>query len=168
VVRVTGPVVLAPPLDEISKRARPYPAHLLQDCGSGLVLFAAAFQGHNDAIHFARHQLITTCVDTDGERLAGMRELYPPDWSFTVADAWEYAQHAYAVGASWDAVSVDTFTGADTARSLDSLDLWLSVARKVVTCTITPLEWRDFARAGWLTYTWERSEIASWLVLEKT
>jgi hypothetical protein len=42
------------PLDAISKEARPYPADMLTPARTGLLLFAAAYLGVNDAIHFAR------------------------------------------------------------------------------------------------------------------
>lgn len=156
--------VLAPPLDKISAQARPYPAHLLNGCETGLCLFSAAFLGWNDAIHMARNDLDTTCVDIDTERLIEMSRLYPLNWTFLPEDAWEFAER---VNLKWDAVSVDTFTGAATERSLASLDLWCSLANKAVTVTLT-----DGAKyqvpPGWLAWTFPRSGIVHWLVLEKT
>lgn len=161
--------VLEPPLDQLSAVARPYPAHLLDDCQTGLVLFAAAFRGHNDAIHFARRQLHTTCVDRDAHRLAEMSEVYPPDWEFAAEDAWEYATHAYLTGRTWDAVSVDTFTGDATDLSIRTLDLWCSVANRLVTATIR----NDDADKAWTPDGWRmtplfpRSATVSWLVLRR-
>ncbi len=155
--------VLAPPLDKISAVARPYPAHLLNGCETGLCLFSAAFLGHNDAIHFARQEITTTCVDTDASRLLEMRDLYPDGWKFVVANAWKFAEQTRL---RWDAISVDTFTGDVMERSLASLELWCSLARKVVTVTLT--EGAQYETpSGWLAWTFPRSGVVSWLVLEK-
>ena len=124
-------------LEHVAGQARPYPAHLLEGCESGLVLFSAAFLGHNDAIHFAEAGLVTTCIDTDADRLHEMRELYPEQWAFVNTDAYAYAEAARHEELTWDAVSVDTFTGPMTRRSLDSLELWCSLAERLVTATVT-------------------------------
>lgn len=129
--------VTYPTLEHVAMDARPYPSELLEGCETGLVLFAAAYLGHNDAIHFAEAELQTTCVDVDGERLAAMRALYPDDWTFLAEDAWTYAERRAVDGFQYDAVSVDTFTGEAEARSMKSLELWTSLARKVVTVTVT-------------------------------
>lgn len=162
-------VVLEAPLDRISLEARPYPADMLEHCETGLLLFAAAFLGANDAIHFARKQLVCTCVDTNSERLARMEALYPSDWLFEAQDAWEFARDAADRGKTWDAVSVDTFTGTATIRSVETLDLWCSLANRCVTATIAtgqavtvPDGWR-----GFVFPREARSEIASWLVLQR-
>lgn len=156
--------VLAPPLAAISAQARPYPAYLLNDCDTGLCLFSAAFLGWNDAIHFARNDLETTCIDIDTARLLEMRDLYPTSWAFLNTDAWEFAER---VRLKWDAVSVDTFTGTMMERSLQSLELWCSLANKMVTVTITDgAEYQ--VPAGWLDWRFPRSGVVSWLVLEKT
>jgi len=158
--------VLDAPLDEISRRARPYPAYLLPQGGTGLALFAAAFQGHNDAIHFARAEMTATCVDTDIDKLAKMATLYPNGWRFVISDAWEFATNAKADGDTWDVVSVDTFTGDATERSLTSLDLWCSLANLAVTATIEPGTpfWEPH---GWTPQLFPRSDNVSWLVLTR-
>jgi hypothetical protein len=158
--------VLAPPLAEISERARPYPADLLPEGGTALALFSAAFLGHNDAIHFARKNMTGTCVDIDTDKLEQMRQLYPPGWKFITGDAWEYAISATGFSARWDAVSVDTFTGEAMIRSLASLELWCELARKVVTVTITdghPYEVPE----GWHAMLYPRSNDVNWLVLTR-
>ena len=146
---------------------RPYPAELLAGCESGLVLFAAAFLGHNDAIHFAEAGVPNvTLVDVDGERLNEMKDLYRDEtWQFVEADAWEYARTARDYDLAFDAVSVDTFTGPALERSLGDLTAWTSIARRFVTVTATrdvgfqlPDRWRY--RILW------RSSLAYWLVLE--
>jgi hypothetical protein len=80
--------VLEGPLEAVSRVARPFPAWLLNGCETGLCLFAAAFLGHNDAIHFARAGIQTTCVDKDAARIEKMIDLYPRDWEFLTTDAW--------------------------------------------------------------------------------
>jgi hypothetical protein len=158
--------VLAPPLDKISEVARPYPADLLPEGGTALALFAAAFLGHNDAIHFARKDLIATCVDIDVERLHEMETLYPSEWMFVDADAWNLADTARELELSWDVVSVDTFTGEATDRSLASLDLWCSLARQMVTATIVNGQEYDVPE-GWRAHLHPRSSEVSWLVLQR-
>lgn len=158
--------VLAPPLDRISREARPYPADMLPHGGSGLLLFAAGFLGVNDAIHFARRRMVCMCVDTNRSRLDMMRRLYPANWAFTVQDAWQFAKEALGDGAMWDAVSVDTFTGEATDRSLETLDLWCAVARHAVTATV------EFGQVytvpdGWSGDLFPRSDRAAWLVLRR-
>jgi hypothetical protein len=150
--------------------ARPYPTHLLEGCETGLVLFAAAFLGHNDAVHFAEAGIDTTCVDTDGERLEEMAQLYgaPSDvWSFHKADAWVFAENCWAFGDVYDAVSVDTFTGDAMHRSLASLGLWCSLARKFVTVTITDDVESINVPEGWTSSPYPRSDHVSWPVLER-
>jgi hypothetical protein len=174
--------VTYPTLEHVAMQARPYPAHLLEGCETGLCLFAAAFLGHNDAIHMAEAGLRVTCVDTDALRLHEMMSLYPSDWQFITADAWSFAhdqgaEHrdtltyrhwaaAPGIPIRWDVVSVDTFTGDAMQRSLESLPLWCSLARKAATVTHT-----DGASyqtpAGWRSSLVERATGVNWLVLER-
>lgn len=159
--------VIYPTLEHVAMEARPYPAHLLEGCETGLVLFAAAFLGHNDAIHFAEAGVQTTCVDTDAERLAEMRTLYPEDWEWEVCDAWDYEVFATGYCFQWDAVSCDTWTGDLMHRSLASLNLWCSLAHKLVTATITDDVPMVDAPDGWKAELFPRSERVSWLVLTR-
>ena len=163
-----APVTLSGPLSDVSRDARAYPVHLLREGGTGLCLFAARFYGINDAIHMARNDMEGTCVDTAAARLAEMADLYPRDWWFHNRDAWEFADEASGYRKQWDAVSVDTYTGDATTRSLSDLELWCSLARDVVTCThvtgqpyTVPDGWRD-----WLFERNPRGGI-NWLVLER-
>jgi hypothetical protein len=139
--------VLEEPLDAVSRDAKAYPAHLLRESGEGLCLFAARFFGINDAVHMARVGMDLTLVDT-APRVREMAEMYG---AFAVqGDAWECAEKWRDQGDQWDAVSVDTYTGDATTRSLSTLELWCSLARDVVTCThvrgqeyTVPDGWRD-------------------------
>lgn len=154
-------------LEYVAMSARPYPTHLLTGCETGLVLFAAAFLGHNDAIHFAEAGLEGTCCDIDAERLEEMKRLYPDNWTFVAGDAWELAQEAADADLQWDVVSVDTFTGEATDRSLSSLDLWCRLARRVVTATITDEVSVIDVPGGWTLSLYPRSDTVSWLVLSR-
>lgn len=159
--------VLAPPLDRISRQARLYPADLLPEGGTALALFAAAYLGWNDAIHFARKDMVGTCVDRDRERLAEMAMVYPADWVFFVGDAWEFAEQAADRGDQWDVVSVDTFTGDATDRSVRSLELWCELAREMLTATVPADLVCHGCPDGWRLSFFPRSTLASWLVLRR-
>jgi hypothetical protein len=124
--------VLTGPLEAISREARVYPAHLLAAGGTGLCLFAARFYGVNDAVHMARNEMELTLVDTS-DRVLEMAAMY--GCTGHQADAWVFAERARDLGETWDAVSVDTYTGDAAKRSMESLDLWCSLARDVVTAT---------------------------------
>lgn len=156
--------VLAPPLNEIE--ACPYPADLLPEGGTALALFAAAFLGANDSIHFARKDMTVTCVDVDGKRLRRMEGLYPKDWTFLCEDAWSYAAGSAFLEYTWDVVSADTFLGNATERSMESLNLWCSLARKMVTATIRNRQAYTVPE-GWRAQVFPRSAVASWLVLQR-
>ena len=160
-----APVTLSGPLSDVSRDARAYPVHLLREGGTGLCLFAARFYGINDAIHMKRNEMDITLVDISG-RVLEMRDMY--DCTAAMWDAWEFAEDARGRGETWDAVSVDTYTGDATTRSLSDLELWCSLARDVVTCThvtgqpyTVPDGWRD-----WLFERNPRGGI-NWLVLER-
>lgn len=158
--------VAYPSLEHVAMQARPYPRELLADCDTGLVLFAAAFLGHNDAVHFAEAGVRdVTLVDVDGERLGEMAELYRSDeWTFVEDDAFAYSRDARGLGAKYDAVSVDTFTGAAMDRSLDDLCQWTELARRVV--TVTALVGSRFSvPLGWNASTLDRGSDAVWLIL---
>ena len=158
--------VTYPTLTHVAMEARPYPTHLLEGCETGLVLFAAAFLGHNDAIHFAEAGMRGVCVDIDRERLDEMRELYPSEWMFLPFDAFKLAAELAQEEASWDVVSVDTFTGDIMRRSLDSLELWCLLANRLVTVTYTPGEAYEVPQ-GWKGDLYERATNVYWLVLTR-
>ena len=126
--------------------AGPYPAELLREGGTGLCLFAARFYGSNDAVHMARAGMELMLVDTNA-RVVEMADMYAA--AYMQGDAWEFA-HRHSGVNQWDAVSVDTYTGDATTRSLANLELWCSLARDVVTLThvrgqeyLVPDGWTD-------------------------
>jgi hypothetical protein len=158
--------VLEAPLDRLSREASVFPAFVLREGGEGLCLFAARFFGINDAIHMARTEMTITLVDLS-ERVLEMAEMYGCEAH--VADAWEYAEQMRQEGRQWDTVSADTFTGDPTTRSLNSLELWCSLARDAVACThvtgqtyTVPDGWKD---AGIMPRNPRNG--ANWLVLTR-
>lgn len=153
-------------LVDLSREARQYPAYLLAGAETGLCLFSAAFLGVNDAIHFARKRIVTTCVDVDGDKLEQMQAIYPPGWEFVEGDAFVVAELAAAGGRQWDAVSVDPFLGDAENRVRRNLETFLALARDVITITI-PRTLRIPEVAGWTASTFPRSRSAAWLVMRR-
>jgi hypothetical protein len=155
-----------PTITDVATEARPYPTYLLENASSGLCLFSAAFMGHNEAIHFVLEEVQTTCVDIDQEKLHAMAALYPDDWEFVCRDAWEFADAAHSVGMTWDVVSVDTFRGNATEKSLDDLDVWCAIANQAVIATLAddvPYDVPD----GWTESRFQRNSEVDWLVLQR-
>jgi hypothetical protein len=150
----------------ISRQARPYPSYLLPEDGQGLLLFAAGFLGWNDAVHFVRAGMTATCVDTNEEKLREMSAIYPLGWAFRAEDAWEFAEHHREHGIMYDAVSVDPFFEDLAVRTWESLELWLSLARELVTLTVhadTELE----IPQGWKSSYFPRGSNVGWLVMQR-
>jgi hypothetical protein len=160
-----APVVLQGRLGEISAEARPYPSHLLREGGTGLCLFAARFYGVNDAILMARQSMHITLVD-NAPRVLEMADIYGDQTWTHQCDAWEFAEKSLANGLEWDAVSCDTFTGDPMTRSLNSLELWCSLASDVVTVTHTPHA-PYVVPDGWKGWLFPRNDRVNWLVLER-
>lgn len=151
---------------EINLQARPYPSPLLKGMRTGLCLFSAGFLGWNDAIHFCRRGICTTCVDTDAWKTREMETMYPDAWTFVVEDAWEFALDAK--GQTWDVVSIDPFVGDICDRVWCSRELFLGLARKLVTLTI-PRGMEVPEIAGWSSSVFPRGTetVADWLVLQR-
>jgi len=105
-----------------------FPQHLLRLGESGLCLFAAGFLGKQDAYWMANAGMDATCVDTDAEKLAVMKQLYPRDWEFVVADVFDFAA---AADRQWDVVSLDPFTNLYDQVG-DLVDRWCALARRGV------------------------------------
>jgi hypothetical protein len=158
--------VTYPTLEHVAQEARPYPTHLLENAKTGLCLFSAAFQGHNDVIHFALENVQTTCVDVDAEKLEAMANLYPEDWKFVCRDAWEFADRHALLGDRWDVVSVDTFRGNATEKSLKTLELWCSIAEQAVVATLEAGQMYQVPR-GWKAQHFRRNSEVLWLVLTR-
>lgn len=115
-------------LAELRADSHPYPTACLVGCETALVLFAAWFQGRQDAAWIAEAGLRATCVDVDEHKLAEMRPLYPRDWEFVHADAFRYAP---TTDRQWDVVTADPWTN-DFDRCADSIGDFCRVARKAV------------------------------------
>ena len=153
-------------LDRVRAKAGPYPVHLLEGCEDGLLLFGAAFLGANDGVHFLDAGLRSVVVDIDEPKLLGMEKLYPVDWSFIPADAWDITGLVGSWQRQWDAVSVDSWRGDLEDRSLHSLELWCSLARKFVTVTLSYGS-SFVCPVGWTFSLMPRSGNARWLILER-
>lgn len=156
-----------PTLEHVARDAGAYPVELVEAADSALILFAAAFMGRNDAIHFATEGVRdVTLVDLDAGRLEMMRGLYRDEgWKWIAGDAWEVARELAEAGERFDVVSVDTFTGEAEEKSLGSLGLWTSLANEAVVATASS----DSAYrvpTGWSTRIVWRSLHVYWLVLE--
>jgi hypothetical protein len=115
-------------LDDIRADRGLYPADILQDCETALILFAAAFHGKQDAIWIADAGIRATCVDTDANKLTEMKPAYPNNWEYVIGDAFEYATRTQR---QWDVVSLDCFTNLFD-RCAELLPLWCLLARKAV------------------------------------
>ena len=158
-----APVTLSGALSEVSRNAREYPVHLLREGGTALCLFAARFYGVNDAVHMARNSMHLTLVDIS-ERVLEMGEMYGCEAH--QEDAWTFAEDA--VDTTWDAVSVDCYTGDANRRALDDLELWCSLANDVV--TITHVNGMSYTVPdGWTDGLFERNPRGgvNWLVLTR-
>ena len=160
------PVISYASLEHVAMEARPYPTYVLEGAQSALCLFSAAFMGHNEAIHFALEDIHTTCIDIDAEKLEVMANVYPDTWIFICRDAWEFAEKHSKLGDRWDIVSVDTFRGNATERSLRTLDLWCSIADKAVIATLE-LGQTYVIPDGWKSHHFERNSEVYWLILER-
>ena len=158
--------VQAPTYHEINLNAQPYPAFLLPKGGTGLALFSAGFHGWNDVIHMARKEMRVTCVDTDSDKLLAMASLYPSGWEFRVEDAWDFAERAAYEERQWDVVSVDPFMGDAAEKAWETLFLWCSLARELVTVTVKT-DTRLNVPDGWEASFFPRSSRAAWMVIQR-
>ena len=136
-------------LAELRADSHPYPSEWLIGCETALVLFAAWFQGRQDAAWIAEAGLQATCVDVDEAKIAEMLPLYPSDWEFVVADAFWYAAIA---NREWDVVTADPWTN-DFDRCADHLPDFCRIAKHAVvlatgvnTVVAAPAGWRAAAR----------------------
>lgn len=144
-----------------------YPRKYLEGCETGLVLFAAAFMGQQDALWLHDAGVTATCVDHDADFLDRMQGLYPSDWYFVCADVYEYAD---AVRGKWDVVSVDSPTN-HFERCADMVAVFCSLARRLVILGVGTDTQVD-APDGWeVVETIKRSEFEGgvyWAVLCRT
>lgn len=141
----------------------PYPTELLEGAGSALFLFGAGFLGANDAGHAAAAGVPSTVVDIDEAKLEQMRGLYPDDWEFVRADAFDYIA-AQRGRRRWDLVSVDPFLGSSDLRCQAILPGLLELTNGPLVLGCARLASPDIP-AGWDRRLLGRSSRASWLVL---
>ena len=103
-----------------------FPTAYLEGLSSALVLFAAAFNGKQDACWIEEAGLTATCLDVSEDAIAKMKPLYPPDWEFVVGNAYEFSSHRW-----WDIVTVDCPSG-QFDRAATQIGRWCDLARYVV------------------------------------
>jgi hypothetical protein len=141
-----------------------FPTDRLVGLESALVLFAAAFNGAQDACWIAEAGLTATCVDYDALALERMAALYPADWEFVHANAYVYASTR-----RWDVVTVDCPTG-HFEQAAEMVDVWCRFARHLVVLG-TGSDTIVDAPAGWeISDTVKRSDYRGgvyWTVLER-
>lgn len=142
-----------------------FPLELLEKDDTALVLFAAGFHGLQDAVWVREAGMTATCVDSNPDKLAEMRPLYPDGWEFVQSDAYSFA---FSEIRQWDIVTADPWTN-DMDRCSGFVHEWCRLARKAVvlgTGVGTVVE----APAGWkVTGTHKRSDYDGgvyWTVLE--
>jgi hypothetical protein len=147
------------------------PRDLLPGCWTGLVLFAAAFNGRQDAVWLEEAGILATCVDLRDVDLCRMRDLYPPEWRFVWADAFEFADQSKTLGLRFDVVTVDCPTGLFD-RCLGLLELWTTLARRLVVLGMSSRAETPTPPGGWaVAARTRRSDFrggVDWLTLEKT
>lgn len=117
-------------LEDVRAQSAPelYPRHVLVECSSALVLFAAAWHGKQDAVWIADAGLTATCVDLDADRLDEMEAAYPDGWEFVALDVFDFA---VLTENQWDVVSIDCPTNLFD-RCSDFLPVWCLLARRAV------------------------------------
>lgn len=147
-----------------------FPTDALEGCRDALLLFGAGFLGVNDGWWVADAGLLATVVDLDGGKLELMRAVYPPDWVFVEADAFEFARRGLGVG-GFDFVSVDCFTNL-AEQVLAELPLWLRLARKALIVTVTADVFAELSAIrvpeGWrVEPLMQRSRTVYWLILRR-
>lgn len=157
--------------------ARTYPKHLLEECQSGLLLFASGRMGSADGQWFREAGLEdVTAVDWDEKTLEPFSDLYPDSWLYLRANVfdWVYQQR----GSTWDIVSADA-PSQHGHRLTEMLPAYCALAEKFVTATMStdvkdantdqlppePAGWSYVGEPVWRADYMERRYW--WLVLEK-
>ncbi len=107
-----------------------FPVELLKNGDTALVLFAAGFRGIQDAYWIKEAGMNATCVDDDPVKLGEMAPLYPEDWEFVLADAYNFALKG-TERRQWDIVTADPFT-YDMDKCARFIREWCRLARKAV------------------------------------
>ena len=154
-------------MEAVRKMAAPnrFPRHILQDAQTGLVLFAAAWYGKQDAIWMAEAGMTATCVDVDIDRLLKMAGAYPQDWEYRNDDVFEFAATSER---KWDVVTVDCPTNL-FERCAGWAKVWCNLATEAVILGTGPSPSLNLPDGWHVTETLERSTFAGgvfWTVLE--
>jgi hypothetical protein len=116
-------------LDEIRSEAGTFPTHVLEGARGAVCFFCAGFLGRNAEVHLLDAGLIALCVDSDAVKLAEMRDLYPPTWTFVDGDAYKLLDDI--AGRKFDVVVVDAPLD-DMPRCLSLLPQFRALGGRVV------------------------------------
>lgn len=134
-----GGTVASVPLDA---ETFTYPAELLKECESALLLFCSGRMGAADGFHVANAGLTdVTCVDWDEKTLEPFRQAYPAAWEIVQADVFEWVDWNGRPGPlgwngrQWDIVSADA-PSQYADRLPEMLPRYCEIARKYVTATL--------------------------------
>jgi hypothetical protein len=73
-----------------------------------------------------------TCVDWDDKTLEPFKEHYPKEWTYVLADAFDWARKC---GRTFDLVSADMPSQYGDAM-LESIPLWCALSNRYVTMTV--------------------------------
>lgn len=152
--------------DTLPRATSSFPTEILGRCQSALLLYCAGFYGRNDGIHVLEAGIEDVLgVDTDVEKIAVMRGLYPDSWEFLVGDATTVATHLWAEGRKFDLVVCDCPLGL-AEQVQEQVVLWCDLANEAVVLTVGSETQRAPAPAGWEISTLERNSAGTaWEVL---
>lgn len=137
-------------IEQLREKAAPeiFPQDVLDGAKTGLVLFAGGFHGIQDAIWFQEHDIRTTCVDIRPEGLAEMAAIYPTDWEWVVADAYDWIVKQKWQGRRWDVISIDSPTGQFNVTA-GLIHLWCSIADMAVVLGCSSRQEFKMVPDGW-------------------
>lgn len=126
-------------LEAISFTAqKAFPTRLLHECQSAICFFCAQFFGKNDIIHIYNSGIPNvTLVDLDEMKFARMKELYPKNWKFLCADAFDAAKRLACDGHLFDLVCCDPYTSTAPEVAFDKFKYFQAISQKYVMCLYT-------------------------------
>lgn len=119
--------------DVVNNAQKAFPTRLLHGCERVASFFCAQFFGKNDMVHvYLAGVPSVTVVDLDRERCSVMEDIYPKDWKFVIADAFEQASKFFGEGTKFDMVTCDPFSSMASTVAWEKFDLFAGIARKYV------------------------------------
>lgn len=113
--------------------AGPFPVSHLADNTSALCLFTHSYFGSQDVIHVYNAAVPqVTLVDIDAPRTAAMRLIYPPHWSYAVADFREFIEQSLGDGTKYDLVTADPDLSLVEEVTDDGLGRFAALTRRIL------------------------------------